>query len=176
MINQIINIIAISYVIILADFLNSKPVIRSDSHRGYKVLQLVDVLLRGFFAGLLTVRICFFMLPVSMQNVSLYFGFSVIITGVICAALIENLHGFSGYGAIFLYPFITAVLMLLDNSSKTAGFFSGSLHEMLLCFIGGMLLFLNCGEMLPDETDPHRAGFTALGACIGFASGVMKFF
>jgi len=82
----------------------------------------------------------------------------------------------AGVSAVKLLAF-TLVLALPMGLGAMGGVFFSSLSPAVLdgciCFSGGVILYIACGEILPESKEIWHGRLPALGAMIGFAIGVL---
>jgi len=116
----------------------------------------------------------------SMLNVSLAAGLSL--------AVMIAIHCFpeflavalplrqAGVSALKLLAF-TFVMALPMGLGAMGGVFFSSLSPAFLdgcvCFSGGVMLYIACGEILPESKEIWHGRLPALGAMIGFAIGAL---
>ena len=116
----------------------------------------------------------------SMLNVSLTAGISL--------AVMIAIHCFpeslavalplrqAGVSLLKLLAF-TFVLALPMGLGAMGGVFFSSMSQGFLngciCFAGGVMLYIACGEILPESKEIWHGRLPALGAMIGFAIGVL---
>ncbi|MDR1542588.1 MAG: ZIP family metal transporter [Clostridiales bacterium] len=76
-------------------------------------------------------------------------------------------------GRIFLLSAAMAVPMALGAFfGGIASTLSPMFVDACLCFSGGVMLYISCGEILPESKDVWRGRLSAVGAMVGFAGGV----
>jgi len=82
----------------------------------------------------------------------------------------------AGVSAVKLLAF-TFVLALPMGLGAMGGVFFSSLSPAFLdgcvCFSGGVILYIACGEILPESKEIWHGRLPALGAMLGFAIGVL---
>jgi len=82
----------------------------------------------------------------------------------------------AGVSVLKLLAF-TFVLALPMGLGTLGGVFFSSLSPAFLdgcvCFSGGVMLYIACGEILPESKEVWRGRLPALGAMAGFALGVL---
>ena len=116
----------------------------------------------------------------SMLNISLTAGLSLaVMIAIHCfpeflaAALPLRRAGVSAL-KLLAFTFILALPMGLGAMSGV--FFSSLSPDFLnacICFAGGVMLYIACGEILPESKEVWRGRLPALGAMIGFAIGAL---
>ena len=116
----------------------------------------------------------------SMLNVSLTAGASLaVMISVHCfpeslaAALPLRSAGVS-FLKLLAFTFVLALPMGLG--AMCGGFFSSLSPAFLngcVCFAGGVMMYISCGEILPESKEVWHGRLPALGAMIGFAAGAL---
>jgi len=116
----------------------------------------------------------------SMLNVSLTAGISLaVMIAIHCfpESLAITLPLRQAGLSVFKLLAFTFILALPMGLGAMGGVFFSSLSPSFLdgciCFSGGVMLYIACGEILPESKEIWRGRLPALGAMIGFVIGIV---
>jgi ZIP family zinc transporter len=81
----------------------------------------------------------------------------------------------SGAGARKMFALSLLVPLPMSIGALSGALISAaspSFVDACLCFSGGVMLYIACGDILPESKDVWRGRMSAVGAMLGFAAGV----
>ncbi|NLK37286.1 MAG: hypothetical protein GX299_04310 [Epulopiscium sp.] len=138
----------------------------------------IGILFR-FFDGLMLAFLCFSLLPVVLEEGHFAVGVAGILLGVLLGAVAEQKTLFFWEKNIrrdFLHSASFFIAVLLGHWHIPPERNGILVYSIVVAFFGGLLLFIACGGILPEDSSKKNQLLCALGGFIGFILGVFVLF
>ncbi len=132
-----------------------------------------------FFDGLMLAFLCFSLFPVVLEEGNFVAGVTGIVLGVIIGSVLEQKTLYYWEKNIrkdFLHSAAFFVAVLLGYWSIPEEGNGLLVYSIIVALLGGLLLFIACGGILPEDTSKKNQVLCALGGFIGFVMGVFVLF